>query len=344
MNILSVNQLFFLLISSMGVLIFLLLYLTAAKLFRKQKRKKMDESKERYRLPLYHYLNDQAEFADNKMDAEAFSELLQEFAVVLDSETVKERLRNAAEKSLTKWLRKHLYSGKWSFRMNALYIIEDLRLFHFLDDIEKQYQVKKISASEEAQMLKIFAVSGEPGFISKLNMVRNDLSDFTFFTIFQSLPAEQLKQCILHYPQLKKPVKYNLINLIGEKQLFEHNVFLEDLLYTGDKEEKLRSLRAISDMGRLVHPEKIAPFLKSSSWQERMMAVKVIGALRIDAYKMDVKLLLEDREYLVRMESARSLVKFKDGRDELIDVINRSEDGFAKDMAIEWIEKERIYY
>ena len=74
------------------------------------------------------------------------------------------------------------------------------------------------------------------------------------------------------------------------------------------------------------------------------MVIKVAGVQRMDEYKERLIELLSDREYIVRAEAAKAILRFKDGVSILTKVTEDSNDVFAKDMAIEWLEKERDGY
>ena len=75
-----------------------------------------------------------------------------------------------------------------------------------------------------------------------------------------------------------------------------------------------------------------------------MMAAKAAGVRRISTFKDSLVTLLSDREYVVRSEAAKAILQFKGGVDLLRKVVSESNDGFAKDMALEWLGKEGVEY
>jgi HEAT repeat protein len=265
--------------------------------------------------------------------------LLLEFSHVLQDEDVHKRLNTLASLHLSDWLKKKLKSGSWSSRMNALYVIEDLKLFHLLEEVKKIQKKRNLTKDEAAQILKILAVSNDSDFLPALANSRMNYSDFTVLSILKNCSADQIFACCRVYSDLPASIKYNLITLLGDLQLFEQRCLIERLLQSGDSEEKLRALKAVSDMSLPVQPDLLASFLHSPNWLERMMVLKVIGSLRAEIYQDDAKKLLGDKEYSVRLEAARALLSFKNGKQLLEEVIQFSEDLFARDMALEWISK-----
>ncbi|MDX8290306.1 HEAT repeat domain-containing protein [Metabacillus indicus] len=338
MDVLTPRQLFLLLFWSFLSLTILLVYLSAAKTIRKRKQKRLIKSKEACRLALFNYLrDDSAEF--QYPGRHALSELLLEYSNVLQDEDMQIRMTALAEKHLSGWLKKELKSFSWSSRMNALYIIENIRLYHLLEEVKQLAGKRHLTTEEEAVISRILASSGDEGFLKQIINSSRHLSDFTILSILQNCGPDHLRTFYQTYGDLPERLRYNLITLIGDLQLFEQKSLIEQLLMKGDEEEKLRSLKAAADMVLPIKPDIIAPFIYSPDWLERMMALKVIGSLRSEVFLDAAKDLLSDKEYMVRLEAAKTIFTFKNGKQLLEEVIYHSDDLFARDMALEWISK-----
>lgn len=340
----SLILLFILFLSMLFLLLSLFLYLMVKKHLNNQFQQKVDEYKDAYRIKVFRYLQtgDPDELGNVKEDEEllkALVELLSDYSQLLTGPEIQMRISYFANQHLMNYLEKQLVQRRWSLRMNALYMIEDFYLVNLSEILHRTYNQKKTTVSEKAQILKTLAKFDDKRVGEYIKYVDQNISDFTLLSIFLILEEEKLDKLVEEFQQLSTRLQCLLIETIEKRQLIKHHQFLLMLIENEDEEVKIRALKAIANTGIPIEPELIKDFLQSSSWTTRMMATKVVGMQRLETCKPQLITLLSDREYSVRAEAAKAILRFKDGLAILTNVTKESTDLFAKDMAIEWLEK-----
>lgn len=340
--------LFILFLGMFFVLLSLFIYLIILKYVHNETRKKIDYLKEAYRLDMFHFLQSGQEGSLQPDGSQekfiALIELLNEYANVLDSDDVKSRISDFAKEHLTTYIKRELKKRRWSLRMNALYAIEDFYMDHLLGLLHELYEKKNVTSSEKFQMLTLFARFEDKKVVGYVKTVDPSISNFTLFTILSLMREKYFDVLVKDFDELPKRTQYIVIETIGNKQYYHHHSLLQRVLEDKDEEMRIRTLKAYANTGVAIDDSLLNTFFHSSSWQIRMMAVKVAGVRRSASYLEKLVYLLSDREYVVRSEAAKAILQFKGGLNVLRKVISDSNDEFAKDMAREWIEKESVDY
>jgi HEAT repeat protein len=344
----SLAALFILFIVMLFILLSIFFYLLIKKYVNNQSKQKKNELKEDYRLEMFQYLQTgELRLLDSNQSEENFIaliELLHEYSNVLDDVDVKKRISSFAKNHLTKYVEKQLKQRRWSLRMNALYSIEDFYMEHLRLTLHDLYKQKRTSIAEKTQILKLLAKFHDEKIVHYIKSSHQDISDFSLLSIISKMDENQIDQLIDCYDELSLRLQAILVDTIGNKKLIKHHQLLQKLVLNGEDEVKIRSLKAFANIGVPIDKKYVAPFFDAESWQIRMMAVKVAGAQRMEEYKEKLIERLSDREFVVRSEAAKAILRFKDGVSILSKVMEESEDLFAKDMAFEWLEKERGGY
>jgi len=326
-------------------LVSLFFYLMIQKYMTNNKKTKIDQLKEAYRLDMFHFLQSGV---DSKLRPDgsqekfiALIELLIEYANVLESEDIKQRISVFAKQYLTDYIEGQLKKNRWSLRMNALYAIEDFYMIHLSANLHDLYEKKHITLAEKFQILKLFAKFGDEKTVHYIKSVPSFISDFTLLSILSLLKEDHFHNLVEDFSQLPKRMQYMVVETIGKKQYLQYYSLLQKLLQSDEEEMRIRTLKTFAYTGAPVDEKILAAFFQSSSWQVRMMAAKVAGVKRLSQYAGQLISMLSDRNYVVRSEAAKALLQFKDGVNILRNVIDESHDDFARDMAREWLEKER---
>ncbi|MEH7238039.1 HEAT repeat domain-containing protein [Bacillus sp. JJ1562] len=345
---LSLVALYILIIAMLFLLTSLFLYLIIKKYVNNQSRRKINLLKEEFRLKMFHYLQtgEQSHIESNLGQEKviALLELLKEYSNVLDSPDVNERISAFANKNFTKFIKKELRQRRWSLRMNALYLIEDFYMYHLIENLHSLYDKRRTTVAEKEQILKLLAKSNDEKIVEYIKNGTANISDFSLLTILMNLNDEKLDELIADFNFLPARIQYMVVETIGKKQLLRHHTLLKNLIHQDDPELVIRSLKAYATTGVPVDIHSIVAFFESESWQLRLMAAKVAGVQRMEELKEKLIELLSDSEYIVRVEAAKAILRFKDGVRILNKIKEESNDLFAQDMAIEWLEKERSSY
>lgn len=345
----SLVALFLLFLALVFILLSLFLYLAVKKHMNNKARKEVARYKEDVRLNMFHYLQTGNERLlesahDTPENMAALVELLGEYGDVLEGAEVRARIRAFATSHLSDFLRKGLTERRWSLRMNALYAIEDFHMDNLVEPLHEQYGKKHITVAEKAQILQLLAKFNDPQVLSFLKKEAEDIPTFSMLSILSNLSEEAFSSLIGDFDQLPTKMRYMVVDVIGDRQMIDQQPLLQKLLEQEDEELQIRSLKAFAQSGMPVEERLIASFLDSRNWRIRMMAIKVAGTQRLEACKPALITHLSDREYGVRAEAAKAILRFRDGERLLEQVIEKAEDLFAKDMAVEWLEKERGHY
>ncbi|WP_394237034.1 HEAT repeat domain-containing protein [Niallia oryzisoli] len=344
----SLVLLFLLFLALLFILISLFFYLIVKKYQNNQLRQRINAMKDEYRLAVFHYLqNGESEFLGQDLGEEkvkALIELLSDYSHVLTGPEVEEKIHLFAKEHLSDFIKKELTKKRWSLRMNALFAIEDFYMEHLVPILHKLYGKRGTTLSEKAQILKLLAAFNDSKIVDYIKGIDQELSEFSLVSILSSMNDDKLDELFSCLDELPKRTQYILVEMIGKKQLTEHHSLLQKLVLQDETELRIRALKAYVNSGIPIDAAAIDGFFEEDNWQLRMMAARVAGMQRLDLYKDRLLTLLSDREYVVRAEAAKAILRFKEGEAILKKVTDESKDIFAKDMAVEWLEKGRGGY
>ncbi|TFE01651.1 HEAT repeat domain-containing protein [Jeotgalibacillus salarius] len=241
------------------------------------------------------------------------------------------RLKHTAEKHLSEYYRDILNKGSWAERVNALYYIEDFRMDLLQSEVKRHFHSLKERDEEYRQSLRVLASFGEKALIQLLK------SDDTFSTGFikellRRLPADLLEE-------LKKekdiPVFFQIgmISYFGETGYYEHLPYVEHHITHSEKEVRLKALAALCQYRYISSADKLAPFLTSELWEERMYGARLSGILQLTRYSTTLMKLAGDSKWWVRFAACEALKQMPDGEILLTFAAEGHEDLYARDMA-----------
>ncbi len=319
------------------------------KAIENNQRAKIDRYKEKHRDQMFSYIykNNITRMLvpDNETKLRALEELLGDFANVLTGEQAEQNITLFATEHFVENYRKNLKSRRWSLRMNTLYMIEEFNLSMLMPEVIELYQSKKVTKAEESQILQLMSRFDYPELLDSVLNPLFTMSEFTYRSVFNKMSPSTLEYTIAKFHQLPYHLQLPLIDIIGVKNLVHKGLFLEKLLRASSvkDETKIRVLKAIAEIGYPLERSLVVSFLRSSNWAVRMMAAKVAGMLREDALIHDLKLLIIDQHFSVRTQAAKSLLLYPNGKVLLEEIIQNTDDIYARDMAIDWLERGRNY-
>ncbi|MFP5110783.1 HEAT repeat domain-containing protein [Bacillaceae bacterium C204] len=340
------NELYFLTILTitiLGLLVVLLIYLMVRKTIDIKNRKAIEHFIENYQSILFTMLMEggysRGLSPKSVLEQKAIEELLSRFSKILEGEDEKKRLSELASMYLAEYYQKQLKSKKWSQRMNTLYHIEDFKLNLLIDDIYLLTTKKKLSHEELIHSLRILALFQYEYFFEMIITHYQSFSEFEYRTILVQLEQQQFEQFILHFHKSSTPLQKAILDVISIKKETNYLPFLENIFSTYKGEIRLRALKALSEIGYVKNTEPYLELLYSTIWEERMVAAKLIGALKEVKGISRLIELLHDQTWWVRSQAGQAICQFPNGHQILQEVYEKSKDAFAKDMAWEWLHK-----
>lgn len=328
-------------LSLMCLLFLLLLYLTIRKAKEIKKRREIESYKNKINTQIFSIIAEGKRYrgigCETAIKQKAMEELLSRYVKVLEGEEEKKRLSDLATHCLQGYYRKRLKSKKWSHRMNALYHIEDFHMIKLLDEVVILSSKKNITHQENIHVLRILATFQFKGLKEVLHY--HDLSEYEYRSIFMRLNHDLFDQFVLSFHKSTPSLQYAILDVISLKKALEYRFFTENIFKTYKGEVRLRALKALAEIGYVSNIEPYLQLLYSSSWQERMVAAKLIGSIKEEKGIPRLIELLHDQIWWVRSQAGQSISQFSNGKAILQSVLETSKDAFARDMAWDWLHK-----
>jgi hypothetical protein len=291
----------------------------------------------------YRYFRDEVSFntsliPKNRFEIQAVEEIFLAYLHNLYTPEILDKISLFSNEYLKQHFLKLLNSKKWSERINSMERIVDFQMESLIDNCEKIEQ-KKLSNEEYFQLLKIEAVFREGRFVKKILTLPVSFSEYEYKKLLISVNEEIFRSLLDRMEELPDSCQYSIIDILGLKRNVDYQTFLEAQLSHKNDEIRIRSLKAIYEIGIIVDPEKYKHFNTSSIWEERFMHAKLLGNLPI-TYSLPYLLeLLQDGSWWVRSQAAKTIGQDKQGKEILKSFIETASDQFAIDMANEVLWK-----
>ncbi|PKG25379.1 HEAT repeat domain-containing protein [Niallia nealsonii] len=326
-----------------GILFMLLIYLVIRKYRENSRQQKIKKYMEQLGPKVFFYIqNPNSSFIiriNTPLKKTAFEMVLGKYVDMLEGEKEKGALKNLALTYLKDFYQERLYSRNWSIRMNTLYYIEDFYLIELQEDIIKLMENSpKKSKEEKIQILRILS-SFQYKDIKKWMNTSEALSEIDYRNIVTRLNEEIFYSFIESFQEFGEVLQLAILDVISIKKDLDYLPFLEEVFQQAQGELRLRALKAIASIGVVQDINSYMLLAESEQWQERMMLAKLLGSKQNESHLSVLKKLLQDPTWWVRSQSADSISRYKNGQAVLNDVLEHSNDSYAKDMAWEWINK-----
>ena len=218
--------------------------------------------------------------------------------------------------------------------MNAMYRIVDFGIDSLACECEKIGKGKR-SQEERFQLLEIHLAFNPDAFVEEFSTLSVNFSEYECKKLLIGVATETLGKLACQGDELPLACRYSLIDVLGIRRDIEFLSYLEDNLRNENPEIRIRSLKAINQIGVVTELEKYKPFLSSCLWEERLMMAKLLRNLPPNQVYPCLEELLQDENWWVRSQAAKTIGDSKDGKARLESYISTGLDPYAIDLAKE---------
>ncbi|MDN4492692.1 hypothetical protein [Ureibacillus aquaedulcis] len=273
-----------------------------------------------------------------KEEIEGYEELSYIYVYSVTSESTSQKLHLIAKKYLGNHYEKLLNSKRKGPRLKALARIEDYGNIEILK--EGNGADKKTKTKEELLLLlSIYSKYDETTFRELFLKYESSITEYECRKMFNHLSKHALTSLISQFPGLESHSRYALIDTLSIKREFEYIPFLKGLVNDNDREVRIRGAKALYTMG-IGDEEVCFKLADSQSWEEKFMAAKLAQYTNFNRVKDILFQLLEDREWKVREQAARTIARHRDAGFWVEKYIESSSDQYAVGILREIMERE----
>lgn len=345
--ILYLTGLFFLLLFSIYI------YLVYKKVIKQQKNKQKEEWLNRNIIFVENYLIKgelSASFIPRKeIEFEALENIFSSFMSIIKFEEGFDPIRPIINLYFISRYKYKLKHGNWSERMNSLLFINQFKIKMMQDDLIQHLSFKKCSLEEKFNIFLILA-SFKYEKLMQLLVEQKKIPSFLLTEIlYRHVNEENIHELLIDFDNLPDNFKNPILDLIRIKNLRSDKIhlFLEKLITSENMELRIRSLKTIASLGYISSPNLIVQLLESKenqlSNEEKLMIVRLMGSIRNDLFLSYLNELISDKAYMVRSEAAKSIKKYKNGKEILNKIIEEHPDAYARNISKEWLERTPEY-
>ncbi|MGG1663359.1 HEAT repeat domain-containing protein [Brevibacillus sp. NRS-1366] len=282
-----------------------------------------------------------------------FSEYLSNFKLESEEDTIVV----FAESYFAPVYKKRLWKGNWSTRMNTLYFIDLFRIKSLQDDLLRHLKRRKCSPEETHLIYNVLATFEFDQFQDLLKESK-EMPPFLLIQVMSRL-IDQIN--VEHYLEIFQELplywKKGFLDVVREKNLRSEKIqhLLESLVQddSTDKELRIRAIKTIGSLGCLTSPEMILRMIEKKEednyWHtpeaavEKMMVARLMGNIKNDCFIPYLERFISDSSYNVRVEAAKSIRKFKHGKERLQEIAASHADLYAREIAMEWMARGTVY-
>lgn len=329
----------FLLIASLTCMF---LYLVIKKVIEIRQEKQIQNYMGNIHGTIYAYLNQEKKsrhlVPDSGIKFKAIERLLTDYSKIVEGEG-KERITHLADELFKIRYKEVLRQNNWSSRMNVLYKIDGFRMTALTDELKQMIASKKVTKEEKLIIFRCLANINYSDLPQLFQTILVPFSVLEYRSVLNRMDELSFGKAVDDYQLYPDRLKLAIIDMIGIQKKLDYVSFLEGQLGDESFEIRIRSMKAIGEVGFLSDSSVVERFAQSSQWEERLMAAKVIGKTRVQSGLDILETLIRDSSWMVRAQAAKAFLSYTDGLERLYDIRFTSDDPFARDMASEWIER-----
>lgn len=321
----------------------ILLYLITRKAIENRESVKVKNSKNEIETPLFESISQGKVYEmtnKNRFSLKAMEELLKHYSDTVGGTMETYSLTAIAETYLLDGYQKALKGRSWSKRINALYHIEDFKMYQLSSEVRQLLQSTLITKEEKIISIRFLAAADQLDEVFEfVNKRYTDLTDFDYRSILFKLDEQSFPMFVERFSECHSTLQWSILEIIAIRKDLSYLSFVENVFHMYKGETRIRALKAIASIGFTTDIEQFLPLSESSEWQERMLIAKLIGFFPSDSSYTILENLIHDQNWWVRSQAAQSFTKLPKGRDLLKKLMESSHDPYARDIASEWLHK-----
>ncbi|WP_390289185.1 HEAT repeat domain-containing protein [Ureibacillus sp. GCM10028918] len=273
-----------------------------------------------------------------KEEIEGYEELSYIYVNSVTSELTSQKLHDIATDYLRTHYKKLLNSPRKGLRLKALARIEDYGNIEILK--ENNWTNRRMKTKEERLMLLlIYSRHDETAFIEFFLRYESDLTEFDCRKMFKHLSKLTLSSLISLFRELELHSIYALIDTLSIKRELDFIPFLKKLVNSNDREVRIRAAKALYTM-RVGDEDICLKLVECGAWVEKLMAAKLARYVKSSNINALLFKLLEDRDWKVREQAARTIVHHNEAIDAVEQYIESSSDQYTVEIIREIIKRE----
>ncbi|MFJ7668362.1 HEAT repeat domain-containing protein [Lysinibacillus sp. NPDC097195] len=256
------------------------------------------------------------------------------------NEEMRWKMRDFANIYLKQFYEKELMSRRWSIRMNALYRIAEFQIEELLGACQRLEETN-YSKEEFFQLLKIYSIFQPELFMQKIKMPNATYAESEYRRLFVLLEEDVFLQFFDDFTSWPANIQFAVIDTAGAKRNMKYIEKLEQLLMNDSDEIKIRALKGLFEIGVIENIDPYLPFVTSNLWEVRLMVGKIFKYVPLAYTYPYLKQLLQDENWWVRNQAAKTIAEDRDGIEKLKEFISSSQDTYALEMAQEIITRKQ---
>ncbi|MDR7855224.1 hypothetical protein [Tissierella sp.] len=268
----------------------------------------------------------------NEIEIKAIEEIFLSYIQNLSNVGIKKRIQDFSNEYLNQYYKRLLHSKRWSLRMNAMYRIIDFQIDSLEDECKKMGE-RKLSQDERFQLLVIHSNFSADTFLKEFVTLSIRFSEYEYKKLLINIDSEMLQELTYQTDELPVECQYSLIDVLGIRHDMEFSPFLESNLKSENPEIRIRSLRAINEIGIVTKLDNYMDFLNSSLWEERLMMARILRNFPLNQVHPYLEKLLKDENWWVRSQASKTIGDSRNGKEKLESYIKIGQEKYATDLA-----------
>lgn len=258
----------------------------------------------------------------------------------LGNVNIKQKISEFSNLYLVEYYKKDLRSKRWSIKMNALYRIFDFQIDNAMDMCNK-LEKEKISKEEYFQLLKINSLFQPTLFMENIEGLQVSYSESEYRRLFVLLDEDVFIRFFDNFDKWPARIQYAVIDTAAVKRRMVYVKKIQLLLKHETDEIRIRALKGLYEIGVIEDISIFVQFVTSKVWEERLMVAKIFRYLPFPYAYSYLEQLLQDENWWVRSQAAKSIAEDVNGVKKLKHFITVSEDTYAVDIAKEIVMRRQ---